>query len=142
MNTAAELADARNLTILYWARFTIADLQNSIRAKKIGRTHSLINSLNYKYHPESDGGGSVNIEFNYYGKFLDMGVGKGRSIEDIRSNREIYRILGQKNKQHKWLSKPLYTQISALKFILAQKYGEDAANIIKERIVNKLNLSM
>lgn len=142
MNTAADLAEARKLTILYWARFTIADLQKSISSKKIGRTHSLINSLKYNYHEDSEGGGSVNIEFNYYGKLLDMGVGKGRKYEDIKNNRLVYKALEQKNKPHKWLNKTLYSQIASLKFVLAEKYGEDAANIIKERIANNINLSM
>jgi hypothetical protein len=142
MNTAGDLSEARKLTILYWARFTISDLQDSIRKHRIGRTHSLISSLNYSYHHEGDGDGTVNIEFNFYGKFLDMQVGRGRKIEDISQNRLIYKALGQKNKNTKWLSKPVYTQISALKHILAEKFGEDAANIIRERISNNINISL
>lgn len=142
MNTAEELSEARKLTILYWARFTISDLQNSIRKLRIGRTHALISSLKYNYHPENDGDGTVGIEFNYYGKFLDMQVGKGRKIEDVKQNRLVYKAIGQKNKNTKWLSKPVYTQIAALKHVLAEKYGEDAANIIREKITNNINLSM
>lgn len=136
MNIAEELALKRQLTIDYWARYTIADLQKSIRKKNIGRTHSLISSL--KFHYKSTGGeDTIELEFNGYGKFLDMGVGRGRKLGDLAYNREVYKAIGQKNKQHKWLSKTAYKQIAALKGIMLSKYGEDLSSLIKESLEDK-----
>lgn len=142
MITAENLTIERRNTILFWARFTISDLQKSIRKRNIGRTHSLINSLKYNDHLTSDGGGSVELEFEQHGKFIDMMVGRGRKLEDIQQNRMIYQAVGRKIKNTKWLSSPAYKQIAALGYILAEKYGEDAGTLIKEQITNKINMSM
>lgn len=139
MEYSYKLELARKNTIDFWGRYVIADLQKSIRNKNIGRTHSLISNLGYQYKPDGSGDGTVELHFNYYGKMLDMGVGKGRKIEDVKFNREVYRVIGQKNKSNKWLSKVAFTQISALRHIMQEKFGEDAANIIKESITNKIN---
>lgn len=69
-----------------WAKYTIERLQKQITKKKIGVTGSLNYSLLYKLAALSGGGvSSVNLEFNYYGKFIDMGVGRGQKIESIQS---------------------------------------------------------
>ena len=142
MITVEELAIARINTLNYWGRYTISDLQKSIRIKNIGRSHNLINSLKYNVHPESNGNAKIIFEFIYYGRLLDMGVGRGRKIEDIKSNRAVYNAISQKNKNHKWLSKVAYTNIAALKNIMQEKYGEDVQNLIREGISTNINISL
>lgn len=142
MITAEELEKARHNTISYWGRYSLSDLQNSIRKRNMGHTHDLIRSLKFHNNSNGTGNSTAAFEFNYYGKFADMQVGRGRKIEDIKSNREIYNAIGQKNKNTKWLSKSLYTNIAALKQIMQEKYAEDAAQIIREGISTHINISM
>lgn len=142
METADSLARERFNTVNYWGRYSLSDLQKSIKSRSMGRTHELISSLKFTNNSLGDGDSTANFEFNYYGKFADMQVGKGRKIEDLKSNREVYLAIGQKRKNTKWLSKSLYTNIAALKQIMQEKYAEDAGQIIREGISNHINISM
>ncbi len=141
MNSPEELAMLRAITYNYWGRYTLNDLQKSIRTKNIGRTHQLISSLAYSNNSSGDET-KLALEFNYYGKMLDMGVGRGRPLESVSSNREVYRAIGQKNKSNKWFSKVAYTNIASLRKIIEEKYGEDASTIITELSNYKINISL
>jgi hypothetical protein len=142
METADSLANARFNTVNYWGRYSLSDLQKSIKSRGMGRTHQLITSLKFTNNSLGDGDSTANFEFNYYGKFADMQVGKGRKLEDLKSNREISNAIGQKRKNTKWLSKSLYTNIAALKQIMQEKYAQNAGQIIREGISNTINISI
>lgn len=142
METADSLARERFNTVNYWGRYSISDLQKSIKIRGMGRTHELISGLKFTNNSHGDGDSTANFEFPFYGKFADMQVGRGRKIEDLKSNREVYQAIGQKRKNTKWLSKSLYTNIAALKQIMQEKYAEDAGQIIREGISNHINISM
>jgi hypothetical protein len=142
METADSLANARFNTVNYWGRYSLSDLQKSIKSRGMGRTHQLITSLKFTNNSLGDGDSTANFEFNYYGKFADMQVGKGRKLENLKSNREVSNIIGQKRKNTKWLSKSLYTNIAALKQIMQEKYAQNAGQIIREGISNTINISM
>lgn len=142
METADSLAKERFNTINYWGRYSLSDLQKSIRVRGMGRTHQLITNLKFTNNSLGDGDSTANFEFPFYGKFADMQVGRGRKLEDLKSNREVDRAIGQKHKNTKWLSKSLYTNIAALKQIMQEKYAEDAGQIIREGISNHINISM
>jgi hypothetical protein len=131
INTEVEIKK----TISEWAEITIERLQKQIRNKKIGATGSLNNSLIYKLKSLAGTGvSSVNLEFNYYGKFLDMGVGRGQKIEGVKSNRDMYALIGGGRKPKKWFSKTAYGEQIALGKILSNKYGIIGTKIIKESI--------
>lgn len=125
-----------------WARYTIERLQTQILQKRIGVTGSLNYSL--LYHLAGIAGGdisAVKLEFNYYGKFVDMGVGRGQKIESVKSNRDIYALVGGGRKPKKWLSKTLYGEVNALREIMATHYGEEGVQILKETIGQTLQLA-
>lgn len=124
-----------------WAKYTIERLQKQITKKKIGVTGSLNYSLLYKLAALSGGGvSSVNLEFNYYGKFIDMGVGRGQKIESVKSNREVYNLVGGGRRPKKWFSKTLYGEVAALADIMSTKYGEQGARVLKESIQQSIIL--
>lgn len=127
-----------------WAKYTIERLQKNIDKRKIGVTGNLRNSFIYALRSAAEGNVSaILIEFNYYGKFVDMGVGAGQKIESVKSNRDAYALAGKRKGRHpkKWLGKTLYAEINELQFLLATKYKEQAANIIKESISQTINLT-
>lgn len=116
-----------------WARYTAERLQKSITRKKIGSSGALAYSQLYELSAAAGGDiGSVKHSFNYYGKFVDMGVGRGQKIESVKGNGEVWQRAGRKAK--KWFSPTYYGQVSELRNLLAIKYGEQAANLIKENI--------
>jgi hypothetical protein len=72
----------------------------------------------------------ITIGFMFHGRFVDMGVGNGVKMEDIKTNREIYRNLsragraGKKpRKSKKWYSPVMYREYQRAAEILAGKYG-------------------
>lgn len=116
-----------------WAVVTIDRLQKSLNSKGVGKTGSLYYSFLYQLKGISAAGPSgVQLEFNFYGKFVDMGVGRGYKIEDVNANRDAYSNNARRPK--KWLSKTLYGEVLALREILGQSYADQGAQIIRDTI--------
>ena len=61
----------------------------------------------------------VTFLFLYYGKFPDMGVGRGVKLGDPSGNRQ----------RKPWYSSVFLKEVYALGRLLAEKYGIDAAQI-------------
>lgn len=116
------------LTLKAWADITIDKWEQKIQTLKISYTHQLIESFANEVIANA-GGDAARIEFafNYYGKFVDMGVGKGVKIEDIG-------MVQTTRRPKKWYSKTFFTEITKLKYILAEKFARKAAVTIIENI--------
>lgn len=71
-----------------WAKFTIEKWKTAIKGKGIGVTQSLINSFNQELQMAGDDVKVVVIRFNFYGRFRDMGVGKGLKAYERGSNKK------------------------------------------------------
>ncbi len=143
MEFSYEVEIARRNTLNLWLRYTQNDLQKSIREKRIGYSHALVSSISGRLNEILSGDSTLEIEFNQSGRFVDMGVGKGWKLEDQRENRLVYQAAGlHARRPKKWLSKTVYTQISALKYVLQERYGEDAANIINEVLSQKILMNL
>lgn len=118
-----------------WARYTAERLQRSIKKRGIGHSGDLSYSILYRLSAIANGDISSAIhEFNYYGKFVDMGVGRGQKIENVKSNGDIIRMAGEGRRPKKWFSKTYYAEVAELRNLLLIKYGETAAQNIKETI--------
>lgn len=133
--TTVEHGIERKQLIEDWARYTAERLQKSLIKKKVGGTGALSYSILYQLMSLAGGEiGSVKHEFNYYGKFVDMGVGRGQKIESVKTNGDIISLMSQSRKPKKWFSKTYYAEVLELQDLLRIKYGEQGANIIKEQI--------
>jgi hypothetical protein len=80
----------------------------------------------------------VSFGFLFYGRFVDMGVGRGTSLEDVKEN-AISRALEGKNafnarKPKPWYGKTFHAERIRLAEILAQKYARKAALTIVENM--------
>lgn len=124
-----------------WAKQTAGMLVKQLRKRGIKNTGALEASINQLTS------GNTNIErivfsFLKYGSFIDMGVGRGRGLQqkkDLKFDRGVSRLLGQKLKRSKpnkfrskddwqWYSKSLYGAINkGLPKVLAEAYGQQAA---------------
>jgi hypothetical protein len=124
-----------------WAQTTVKRWRKKIDRMKIGGHSSgeLIRSFQYSVL-ESAGGDVQKIEFafKFYGKFVDMGVGRGTKLGD--QPRSPYgrklsgRFLGMKRVPKPWYSKTLYAETQRLLEILQEKYGHQGQIIIYENI--------
>jgi hypothetical protein len=99
---------------------------------RIKGAHNPFNS--FKHHINTNANGDpvmIEFAFNYYGKFLDMGVGKGVTLE----NRDHLKSLGLTTRaQKEWYSKIFFAETQRLKQKLAKEYSDRAGLIIKTNL--------
>jgi len=114
-----------NETARIWAEIVLKMWENTIAERHIGKTNVLVNSLYFHVHSHANGNPErIDFFFEYYGKFVDMGVGKHVSLED----QDSLRALGRNNRKKKpWFSEIFYWQVNRLREIMAEKYAEKAA---------------
>ncbi len=125
-----------------WARYTAERLQKSLQRKKVGVTGDLNYSILYSLVGAANGDlTSVRHEFNYYGKLIDMGVGRGQKLESVKGNRDMYVLTGHRARApKKWFSKTYYSETLELVSMLSLKYGEQIPHMVKEEITQTLNM--
>ena len=111
----AENLDLR-LTVEAWAEITIKNWLDKIIRLNVIRSRDLFNSFSMHIYTNS-GGDPTKIEFAflYYGKFIDMGVGRGAPLGS-----------GQR-KAKRWYNKQFGKEIARLREIMGEKYAEKAA---------------
>jgi len=130
--TQYEIADA-------WARITIKRWRRKMHQLKIGQTDQLY----YSFLKEVVGAANgdlikIDFAFKYYGKFTDMGVGRGRKMADVGPSRTSLklrgRMLGGGRKPKKWYSPTFFAEVGRLREILAEHYAHLGALTIVENI--------
>jgi len=138
-------------TVKAWADITIKTWESKIAKYKIGSTFTLVHSfLNHAVTAANGNILMVQFLFKYYGRFVDMGVGKGTRIfnENSRESQalaskghSISNIARQYQNQFRtprkkkpWYSPVFYAQVHRLGEILAKKYAQKAAIAIVENV--------
>ena len=127
-----------------WAQITVKQWRKNLSRLKIGQYSSgeLFRSFQFKVIG-SAGGDIQKIEFafNYYGKFVDMGVGRGTRLGDQPLSRTRQRFAGKFHGTgkvpKKWYSKTFYAESHRLFEILKKEYGRKAQILITESIGDK-----
>ena len=116
------------LTLQAWMDIVIKIWRNKISEMDIGSSGELFDSFVGTIISNSGGSAErIDFAFNYYGKFVDMGVGSGVYVGnpgDVLTSRRPKR----------WYSPVFYSQTLALRDILANKYGMIGASIVSEGI--------
>lgn len=98
-------------------------------------TEALLKSISYKVTSANEySQGEIQITFRGYGRFVDMGVGKGRPLKGSQ--------VSNRNKYAKRKSKKIYSPIAygfLNKLISMLQYGltDDVINNIKSQIQSK-----
>lgn len=109
--------DDRNAYFDAWAKMMITIWQDKIANQKIRDTGNLFSS--FQYHLEKDANGDVNKiihTYNYYGRMVDMGVGRGVKKADTGR--------GSGRRAKPWYNKSFY--VSAMKAVeFAMQYSGD-----------------
>lgn len=115
------------LTLSAWADIVIQIWEDKIEKLNIHESYQLIDSFTTHVVTNSNGDPEkIEFAFNYYGKFVDMGVGGYISIDDLKSGVETTR------RAKAWYSKVFFSQVKKLGSILAQKYAKKAALLVVE----------
>jgi hypothetical protein len=114
-------------TLQAWADIVTKRFKKKMDLLKIGDTGALEELIYGDVINESNGDpAKIEFYFFHYGRFPDMGVGKGVKIGQagINNNRKV----------KPWLAKTFFGQVYKLGQILAEKTGERAAITIFEGI--------
>lgn len=117
-------------TLQAWADIVIEKWETKIRRLRVQDTGELVRSFQAHLSVNS-GGNTEKIVFTYlyYGKFPDMGVGKGVPLE----------LVGKKGtrRARPWMGKIFFSQLQQLGRIMAEKTGQQAVINIIEAIEAK-----
>jgi hypothetical protein len=122
-----------------WAKITIKRWQKKIQGLSIGETGELTRSFLYDVVASAQGDVlKIDFAFKYYGKFVDMGVGKGVKVGQVKENQDSRKLegkmLGNRRRPKKWYSKTFAAEAMKLGEILAKEFGRRGAVVISENI--------
>ena len=107
-----------------WADIVIERWKVRMAALGVGDTGELLKSFEAQVVMDSNGDpAKITFTFLYYGRFTDMGVGRGvtlSDVPDVTGNRRV----------KPWYSKTFLNEVIKLGRMMATKYGFDAAMAI------------
>jgi hypothetical protein len=67
-----------------WAKITIIKWKKKLATGKVGNSGALLQSFQYNVLASAQGNVlKITLLFEYYGRFVDMGVGRGVKIGDV-----------------------------------------------------------
>lgn len=123
-----------SLTVEAWADIVIKEWLAKVAALKIGNTGLLVNSFVSTIYTAANGDvGRVLFAFEWYGKMVDWGVGKGVSIK----NRDSLRAVGISKREPKpWYSDVFYKQLAVLRHLLEEKHALEIENLIVKTVAS------
>ena len=121
-----------SLTVEAWAEIVIKEWIKKCEALKIGNTGLLINSFANTIYTAANGDpGRIIFAFEWYGKMVDWGVGKGVSLQ----NRDSFLSSGISKRQPKpWYSDVFYKQLAVMRHLLEEKHALRIENLIVNTI--------
>lgn len=119
----------RQINYEQWAEVVIDRFQDNINRKDIGFTGDLFDSFEHNVNTSANGNVSlVSFMFNFYGRFVDMGVGRDTPIGNSGD-------LGYTPRKRKeWFGRQLWFEVQKLSEVLARIYGKQAALTIIRKI--------
>lgn len=120
--TEENIARDREKYLDAWAETMITIWKDRIRSLNIGDTHDLYTSFSRELLRQSGGDvAKIRHGFNYYGSFVDMGVGSGVRLEDAGHD--------WKRRPKPWFNKKYYASVMSLREMMAELYGEEFTRI-------------
>jgi len=130
----------RRDTVEGWAHYAIVAFQEALDKKKIGVTRQLYNS--FKRQLQGSGGDvqAVILKFFMYGRFRDMGVGRGMKAYERASNKANLiaakrygaDVPHSRRQPKRWYSKTRWAQQLRLGELLARDMGEEITGWIAQ----------
>jgi hypothetical protein len=122
-----------------WYDRTLEYFKNAIDRTHIGSNRGeLYDSI--KGQIITGAGGDIDkviISFAMHGRFVDMGVGKGRKLGTQRDVVDTFldtRKDRRSHKPHKWYSPTLAGRVKTLRELMMVKYGYEGVGVIEESL--------
>jgi hypothetical protein len=126
-----------------WMAVFIKDLRKKIDKLKVKDSGSLRRS--FEGHVRATAGGDLQkmqLLYEYYGAFVDMGVGRGTTLGGVKENSLGRRLEGKKRgnarRPKRWYSKTAYANVNRLADLFMENYGQSAQFGLVENMPSKI----
>ena len=118
-----------------WARLTEERLQDRVKSWRATDTEALLNSIRLEVYERSAGLLGVDVSFLTYGRYVDMGVGRGHGRQAARVTREAYRERHEAaprrvRRAKKWYGRTFYGRLNALSDVVATQLVDESIDTI------------
>ncbi|MGJ1295522.1 hypothetical protein ACR777_15050 [Sphingobacterium spiritivorum] len=137
-------------TVNDWAIYAIKEFQSELDRKKVNLTGALFNSFKKELRANQGNVEEVLIKFSMYGRFRDMGVGRGLKAYERKTNKSNLiaakryganvSYVGRQPKR--WYSKKKTAETYRLKEILIKDMGNDVVNWMAQEFQTEINLGI
>lgn len=143
--------ESKEQVINEWMRRSIEYFQNAMdRSGVKSQAKVLYNSLLATAIKNSDGDLKVAIiRFNYYGRYVDMGVGKGVPIGGQKEKTDFLKYRNEKGQLHKykrkpkkWYSRTLAGRVKTLSELLAEQFGIEVIHILEQGLKTDVRMDL
>lgn len=122
-----------------WAKITVKEWRRNLVRMKVMDRGALFRSFMFSVIGSAGGDVTrITLAFEYYGRFVDMGVGRGTRIGQVKENAVSRRLegkmLGNRRRPKKWYSRRLAAETLRLEEIMAEEYGIRMTAMVKETL--------
>jgi hypothetical protein len=125
-----------------WTAILIDRLKKQIVKKNIGQSGELLKSFVSNIIRNSNGNPQrIEVMFNFYGRFVDMGVGNGQSLSGVaRTQNNRNRVATAKRRRpKKWYAPTRAAEERELAKILVREFGIKGISIMEESLMELVN---
>lgn len=141
---------AKPHTVEAWARYTIIEFQKALDRLKIGVTRKLFNSFKKELQVNNGDVHAVLLKFLMYGRFRDMGVGRGMKAYERKTNKANLiaakrygaDVEYSRRQPKRWYSKTRWAQTMRLSEILIRDLGDDISHWITDSFEGEVTIGM
>lgn len=153
-NTEIDLTGAANQMVQEWAVIVMSRWFEALQYYGIGKTRALQWSFQKQLIKANGDVEAVIFKFLQYGRFIDMGVGRGQDLNGLVLARKYdrYRDVNGKmtwglvsriaRKKKPWYTKTFYREVAKLADLYKAKYGEKIVSVLENQFTGTLNLNM
>jgi len=115
-----------------WAKYTVEKFEFAVAKYNLRETGDLLNSFQYSVAQDAGGNNAlISFAFEYYLRMIDMGVGKGTTLDNKSELRAEARAYGGKVRRAKPVyNKIFWAQLNRLNELLQEYYLNSAKKII------------
>ncbi|WP_400194041.1 hypothetical protein [Hymenobacter sp. B81] len=141
MSTELNLAEREREMAMKWLDFTVENFVENMRKLRIRNTGALMASFQKQVIGTATGQLQLRLSYALYGKFVDMGVGRGMGAGVRRGDDGFDRIRNSRGqlrrrqrKARKWYAKEIYAQTKRLSELMSELHGQILISTVADAV--------
>ncbi len=147
ISTPVELKINNEQLLSDWARYTVYKLYEALNGFMIDINGPLFRSIQTELVKSGGDVEAVLLKFLQYGRFVDMGVGRGVPIGSAGSGafsaarNADGKLKAYRRKPKHWYSKTWYAEVQKLKDLFVKEFGKDIPVAIHDALTVDIQLN-